>query len=214
MIKFIAFCILFVGINGISLCGDRNATSKPVIDYCISQNGSLESRCCFQLNSTQILAIDLTDMNLNKVPDVIEFKNLVNVTVIDLRFNSQLKSSSDDYLGMRYLDYLILPEQLQCPGEKRAWEIIDQTPDYTGVVCRHQKDLCTNSTAMCTPANSYCVTNGPNHFLCLCKNSYYGYKCLRNGQFPAGTFFSVAIVITVALSTFFYMTHRRNVKKD
>ena len=214
MIKFLIFSILFVGINGEGICGDHDATSKPVIDYCISQHGTLESRCCFQLNSNKILAIDLSDMNLNIVPNVNQFMNLINVTVIDLRLNPHLKSSADDFLSMKSLDYLLLPELFQCPGEKRVWKIIDQTTDPKGVMCMHQKDFCTNSTDMCTQPNSYCLTNGPNHFLCLCKNDYYGYKCLRHGQFPIGIFLSVAVAITVAVSAFFYITQRRNVKKD
>jgi hypothetical protein len=219
MIKLIVFSIIFIFINGElqskSLCVGRNASSKPVIDYCISQNGSLESRCCFALNSTNILAIDLTDMNLNKIPDLIEYMNLVTVNVIDLRLNPQLKSSEkDDFIGMKSLDYLFLPEQFSCPGDKRAWQVINQTDDPIGIVCMHQRDFCTNSTDVCVQSTSYCVTNGPNHFLCLCKTGYYGYKCLRHGQFPIGIFFGSAVAITLVLSVFFYFTQRRHVKKD
>ena len=39
----------------------------------------------------KILAIDLTEMNLNKVPDY-QYE-YINLTVIDLRLNPQLKSS-------------------------------------------------------------------------------------------------------------------------
>ncbi|CAF2382868.1 unnamed protein product [Rotaria sp. Silwood2] len=219
MMKLILISILFIFINGElntkSLCTDRNVTSKPVIDYCISQNGSLEFRCCFLSDSNNILAIDLTEMNLNKVPDLTEFVNLINVTMMDLRSNPQLKSSEkNDFLSMKYLDYLFLPEQYSCPGEKRVWQVINKTTDPIGVLCMHQKDFCTNSTDICTETNSYCVPNGPNHFLCLCKNGYYGYKCLRHGQFPTGKFFGIAIPITVVLCVFFYLTQRRHVKKD
>ena len=51
--------------------------------------------------------------------------------------------------------------------------------------------------------DSYCVPNGPNHFLCLCKNGYYGYKCLRYGKFPAGKFFGISIAITVTFKWLF-----------
>jgi len=219
MIKLIVFATFFVFITGElkskSLCVGRNATSRSVIDYCISQNGSLESRCCLAVNSTNILAIDLTEMNLNKVPDLNEYMNLITVHMIDLRLNSQLKpSEKDDFLGMQSLDYLFLPEQFSCPGDKRVWQVINQTIDPMGVVCMHQKDLCTNSTDICVQSSSYCVLNGPNHFLCLCKNGYYGYKCLRHGQFPVGKFFGITLAITVVLSVFFYLTQRRNVKKD
>ncbi len=212
MFKFVVFCILFVYINGeLSLCIDRNATSKPVIDYCVSQNGVLKSRCCYALNSTIILAIDLTEMNLNKLPNLIEY---INLTVIDLRLNPELKSQTDDFLGLKSLDYLLLPEQYKCPGDKRVWQIIDYIDDPKGLVCQHQKNFCANSTDMCVQSRSYCARNGPNHFLCLCKDGFYGYKCLRYGKFQAGKFFGLVGAITVVLSTFFYFTHRRNVKKD
>jgi hypothetical protein len=213
MIQFIVLSILFIYINGeLSLCVDRNATSKQVINYCISHNGVLESRCCYAMNSKNILAIDLTEMNLTKVPDLIEY---VNLTVIDLRLNPELNpSKSDDFLGLKSLDYLLLPEQYQCPGDKRVWQIIDYIDDPKGIECQHQKNVCINSTDMCVQSNSYCVLNGPNHFLCLCKNDYYGYKCLRSGRFPAAKFFGLTVVITVGLSVFLYLTHRRHVKKD
>lgn len=214
MFKIILFSIFFVHINcQLNLCQDRNATSKQVIDYCLSQNGILESRCCYLINNTKILiGIDLTETNLNRIPNLIEYKNL---TIIDLRLNPNLKSSeTDDFLGLIHLDYLLLPEQYSCPGNTRVWQIVDHIDDPKGVICQHQKDFCTKTKDMCVQTNSYCAVNGPNHFLCLCKDGFYGYKCLRLGTFPAAKFFSIAIVITVVLSGFFYTIHRRNIKKD
>ncbi|CAF3293343.1 unnamed protein product [Rotaria socialis] len=219
MIKLILISSFFVFINGDfeteSLCGDHNATSKSIIDYCISQNGSLKFRCCFLSNSSNILAIDLTEMKLNKVPDLKEFTDLTNLTMVDLRLNPQLESSTqDDFFGMLSLDYLYLPEQYPCPGEKHAWQSINQTIDPKGILCMYQKDVCINSTNFCVEPNSYCATNGPNHFFCLCKTGYYGYKCLRHGQFPMGKFFGISITTTIVLSIFFFWTQRRHVKKD
>jgi len=213
MIKYFLVSILFVYSHGeLSLCKDGNASSKPVIDYCLSQNGILEFRCCYAENSRNLLAIDLMKMNFDKVPDLFEY---VNLTVIDLRLNSQLKSSqTNDFLGLKSLDYLLLPEQYSCPGDKRVWNIINLIDDPKGIVCQHQKTLCTNSSHICIEPMSYCLPNGPNHFLCLCKDGYYGYKCLRQEHFPAGIFFGLSIAITLILSTFFYLTHRKNVKKD
>ncbi|CAF0872734.1 unnamed protein product [Adineta steineri] len=219
MIKFIVFNALFVFINGELksniLCLGQNTTSKSVIDYCLSQNGRLESRCCLSSNSTQILAIDLTDMNLNKVPSFSEYNDLITVNMIDLRINPQLKSSeNEDFLRMQSLNYLFLPKQLPCPGNEHVWKIINQTIDPIGIACIEQKDFCLNSTYTCPALNSYCVTNGPNHYLCLCKDGYHGYKCLRHGEFPKLSFFGITVVITIVLSTFFYLTQRRNIKKD
>lgn len=198
-----------------NICTGRNAISQPVIDYCTSKNGSLESRCCFSSNSTSILAIDLTNMDLNRVPNSIEFENLTNVTVMDLRLNPQLKYiAADDFLDMKYLDQLYLPEQYQCPGGQRIWEVMNQTTDLKGFACMHQKDICKYLNGTCPVSTSSCASNGPNHFLCLCKPGYYGYKCLRHGKFPVGTFFGAALAITAVLSVFCYLAQRRNVKKD
>jgi hypothetical protein len=212
MIKYFLFCILFVYNYGeLNLCKDGNVTSKPVIDYCSSQHGTFDGRCCYGNNSKNLLAIDLTQMNFDKIPNLNEY---VNLTVIDLRLNSQLKSQSDDFLGLISLDYPILPEQYSCPGNTHVWKDIHSIGDPKGIVCQHQKDFCTNSTDICTQPNSYCHPNGPNHFLCLCKDGYYGYKCLRFGHFPTGMFWGPVIAITLILSTFFYLTQRKNVKKD
>jgi hypothetical protein len=213
MIKYFLFAILFVDSHGeFNFCKDENVTSKPVIDYCKSQNGTLEGRCCYAENSKNLLAIDLIEMNFDQVPDLIEY---VNLTVIDLRLNSQLKpSQSNDFLGLKSLDYLLLPEQYSCPGDKHVWKDIHLIDDPKGIVCQHQKDLCINSSDICTQPSSYCLPNGPNHFLCLCQDGYYGYKCLRNSHFPAGSFLGSVIAITLILSTFFYLTQRKNVKKD
>src|SRR5436309_679340 len=80
MIQLLIFSILFVYINGdLNLCIGQNATSKPVIDYCRTRNGVLEFRCCYTLNSKNILSIDLTEMNFDKIPDLNEY---INLTVI------------------------------------------------------------------------------------------------------------------------------------
>ena len=164
------------------------------------------------MNSKNVVAIDLMNMNFDKVPDLIEY---VNLTVIDLRLNSKLKPSErNDFVGLKSLDYLLLPEQYSCPGDKRVWQFIDLINNPKGIICQHQKDICRNSTDMCISPASDCLPNGPNHFLCVCKEGYHGYKCLRHGHFPAGKFFGAAIAITFVISTFFYLTHRRNVKKD
>jgi hypothetical protein len=214
MIYFIRFSILFVFVHGGSdLCEGRNTTSQSVIDYCISQNGSLKSRCCYSSDFNRILAVDLTELNLIKVPDLTENMNFITVNMIDLRLNSHLETSQkSDFLGMQSLDYLLLPEQYNCPGEKHVWQIIDKTNNPIGIICKHQKDFCTNSPDTCPQSNSYCNTNGPNHLLCLCKSGYYGYKCLRYGTFPTGTVFGTSTVVTVIGSVFFYWTQRRHVK--
>lgn len=197
----------------LNICSNGKATSQPVIDYCTSQNGKLEDRCCYAMNSMNLLAIDLIDMNLIEVPNLIEY---VNLTVIDLRLNSQLKSSkTTDFLGLNLLDILLLPEQYSCPGDKHVWQIINSTDNPKGILCQHQINICLNSSNdLCIPTRSSCHPNGPNHFQCLCKDNYHGYKCLRQGSFPVWKFSGLVILFTGLLTTFFYLTHRKYVKRD
>lgn len=205
--------IFFTQVNAdFNLCSNGNATSEPVIDYCASQNGRLEDRCCYARNSKNLLAIDLIEMSLTEVPNLSEH---INLTVIDLRLNSQLKSSKNtDFLGLNSLDSLLLPSHYSCPGEKHVWQIINSTDNPTGNLCQHPINLCLNSSDLCVPIRSYCRPNGPNHFQCLCKDDYHGYKCLRQGSFPVWKFTAVVLLMTGLLTTFFYYTHRKYVKKD
>ncbi|UJR35018.1 hypothetical protein I4U23_027794 [Adineta vaga] len=219
MIKFLILNTFLISIHSQLIfqdfCVDRNATSQSVIDYCASYGGLLKSRCCYSLNSIDIIAIDLTELDLVKIPNLNEYKNLINVSLIDLRLNIHLKQfENEDFLGMKSLKTLYLPDQYSCPGGKSIWQMINKTIDPSGFVCMNQKDFCENSTNLCPESNSYCTLNGPNHFLCLCKQDYYGYKCLRHGQFPFGTFLGISLTLTVVFSVFFYLTQRRNVKND
>lgn len=195
-----------------SLCAGKEATSEPVIDYCNSQNGSLILRCCFLHDKLSFVAIDLMDFNFTQVPDFTQIKNY-NLSVIDLRSNPELEPSSDnDFLTLTYLDDLLLPENFSCPGGANVWAEMTQTTKPKGNRCMHQKNFCLNLTDKCVEKGSYCSTNGPNHFLCLCENGYYGYKCLRNGKFPAAGFFASTLSITVIASAILYWTQRRHVK--
>lgn len=196
----------------LNLCSNGNLTSEFVKEFCVEQNGSLINRCCYAMNSNNLLAIDLIEMNLTEVPTLSDYGNL---TVIDLRLNLLLKSSkTDDFLGLNSLDNLLLPEGYSCPGGSQIWQIINTTINPQGNLCQHPKNFCLTVNDLCNSTRSSCHSNGPNHFLCLCKENYYGYKCLRQGRFPVGKFTGLVIGITTIFSTFFYFTHRKNLKKD
>ncbi|CAF0897790.1 unnamed protein product [Rotaria sp. Silwood1] len=218
---FNVYSIVFVVLNfigniqaeGGSLCAGKNVTSQPVIEYCDSQDGYLIFRCCRSYDNETFIAADLMDLNLTEIPDFTQFENY-NLSVIDLRSNPELIPSPDyDFLTLKYLDDLILPENFSCPGGHDVWEIVDKIADPVGNRCRHQKNFCSNLTDICDENGSYCSTNGPKHFLCLCKDGLHGYKCLRNGKFPTVAFFVSTIAVTAIASTFLYWTQRRHVKQ-
>jgi hypothetical protein len=195
------------------LCAGRDAISKPVIEYCAAQNGSLRFRCCLLSDPTTIIAVDLVNLNLATVPDFTRYSNL-KISVVDLRLNPQLEPSrKNDFLAMQSLDDLLLPEHFDCPGGQRVWQIVDKITDPVGNRCLHQQDFCVNSTGTCSERTSYCSTNGPDHFLCLCKSNLSGYKCLRRGSFPIGVFLGSSAAVTVVASTLLFWTQRRHVMK-
>jgi len=159
------------------------------------------------------VAIDLMGSNLTEIPDFIQNENL-NLSVIDLRSNPDLQPSNDNnFLTLTYLNDLLLPVHVDCSGGLRIWERVESVDNPKGNRCRNQTDICVNSTHLCIEESSLCTTNGPNHFLCLCKQDYYGYKCLRNGTFPTAIFFGSTVGITIFSSIFLYWTQRRHVKK-
>ena len=220
MLHAIVSCLLLLSVvrgksEPTELCAGGTATSVLVLDYCLSRNGSIEHRCCFSSNSTNIVAIDLTDLNLARVPDFTPFVNLQTLTLIDLRSNPQLKASANlDFVALRSLDDLLLPDNFDCPGGQRTWQVMQNISNPAGNRCLHQKDVCSNRTDICPGSNSLCMPNGPTHVLCLCRSGYYGYKCLRDGTFPSAIFVASTLVITLAGILFFYWTQRRHVKRS
>ena len=195
------------------LCAGRNATSQPVIDFCSEHNGNLTLRCCFSADFKTILAVDMFDLDLVSVPDFTHYADL-DVRVLDLRGNPQLEpKNSSDFLTLTTLNELFLPEQFDCPGGTRVWQTMNKTTEPAGNLCLQQIDFCANSSHTCVEPRSSCSVNGPNHFLCLCKADYHGYKCLRQGKFPATVFLGSTAGVTVVASALLYWTQRRHVRK-
>jgi len=222
MMKIIVLSILVNFISSfesedVSICAGKIATSPYVIEFCDWYGGTIKHRCCRLYDNdtfaATFIAIDLMDSNLTEVPDFSHTENL-NLTVIDLRSNPDLEPSKEnDFLTLIYLNDLLLPEHVNCPGGLRVWERVDSVDDPKGIRCRNQTDICVNSTHLCDEESSLCAANGPNHFLCLCTSGYYGYKCLRYGTFPTAIFFGSTAGITIFASIFLYWKQRRHVKK-
>jgi hypothetical protein len=215
--NFILLNILCISVNlvssfeGTSLCVGKNATSQPVIEYCANQTGEMLYRCCRKYDNKTFIAIDLTEANLTEIPNFAEHLHF-NFTVIDLRLNDDIVSSNvSAFIGLSDLDYLLLPDHIECPGGNGSWEIIDETTDPPGTLCQHQISICSSSPDLCTERGALCTGNGPTKFLCFCKPGYHGYKCLRYGNFPSGAFYGTTAGITVIASALLYWKQRRNV---
>lgn len=199
---------------GVSICAGRIATSEPVRRFCGEAGGTIVQRCCRANTNLTFLAIDLMDANLTEIFVFRRDKNL-NLSVIDLRNNSLLQPSfhDDAFLTLKYLNELLLPPQVPCPGGPDSWEKINKTIDPPGSYCINQISVCVNNTDLCTETGSMCVSNGPFSYVCNCTTDYHGYKCLRHGTFPYGAFFGATLGVTVVASILLFWTQRRHVKK-
>lgn len=195
-------------IRGEEFCLGNNGTSEYVRMFCDHINGSFIDRCCYSSESKELIAIDLTELNLEQVPSF-----NASIRLIDLRLNRHLHPNKDsDFIHLQVLDDLFLPEQYQCPGGEDVWALIERLNDSSGYHCHQQIDSCLHRSNSCPSNRSFCNSNGPDHILCLCRSGFYGYKCLRKGEFPFGRFLGATTVITLILSTIFYWTQRRHVR--
>lgn len=207
-------CVSNFELNDKSPCFGKNATSEPVIRFCDEIGGTLVFRCCRAPTNTTFVAIDFMDANLTDIPIFRDHSNF-NLSVVDLRENSDLQSSIDDdaFLTMIYLEELLLPKQVPCPGGRNMWQTINETIEPEGYYCINQISICVNSTDFCPEKGSMCDSNGPSHYVCQCQPDYHGYKCLRHGDFPSGIFLGTCTAVTIVASILFFWTHRRHVKK-
>ena len=199
---------------GVSICAGKKAVSEPVHRFCNESRGTMVFRCCRATDNKTFSAIDLMDANLTEIFTFRNDSNL-NLSVIDLRNNPQLKSSIHDnaFLTLKYLNELLLPPQVLCPGGPGSWEKINNTIDPPGHYCMNQISVCVNNTDLCTESGSTCVSNGPFSYVCNCTTDYHGYKCMRHGTFPFGAFFGATLGVTVVACVLLFWTQRRHVKK-
>ncbi len=112
-----------------SICQHNFFFSPFVIDFCIWYGGKRKHRCCRVYDNDTFMAIDLMDSNSTEIPDFNQSQNL-NLSVIDLRSNSDLEPSNDnDFRTLTYLNDLLLPEHVNCPGGLRVWERVELVDD-------------------------------------------------------------------------------------
>lgn len=177
-----------------STCPDSNITEQ-IRDECKLRHFEIEERCCF-FNDT-IVGLDLNDCNITDLNDAI--LNKTEIVVLGLKNNIKLNCSIEEYAGFVKLEFLALPNSCDCPG---SWNIT-----YDNHTCDGQIDRC-QSEVNCT-ANGLCIPNGPGIAHCVCKPDHYGYRCLRQGDFPTVPFVVGTTVSTFVLSVFFWFTQRR-----
>ncbi|XP_010791522.1 all-trans retinoic acid-induced differentiation factor isoform X2 [Notothenia coriiceps] len=169
------------------LCSGAVLNGTAVGRFCSSSAGRIEGRCCLRNDNTSDPEHIIGDLSLNPI---------VNI-------------SEAAFQGFIELNYMILPEDIFCPGGNTSWEKVEVNKGNR--FCEGQKDTCnqTGQLSMNCPENSLCASYGPSFFECSCADAYHGYKCLREGEFPLLQVFAPLGASTFVISLLLWLTQRR-----
>lgn len=195
------------------LCNGTVLSDSAVSRFCTSSAGRMNGRCCIRNGTTcdqeTIVGLDLSNCALTQVGSLQEASA---ATIIDLSLNPITNISDSTFQGFKELNYLILPVKLLCPGGVTSWKNIEEKEGNR--ICEGQNNMCnqTGQMSMDCPENSQCAPYGPGLFECSCTDNYHGYKCLREGDFPALQVFGPLGASTVVFSLLLWVTQRRKVK--
>lgn len=195
------------------LCSGTVRNDSEVGQFCSSSAGRIEGRCCLKNVTTGehdcITGLDLSNCSLTLVGNLQE---ATTATILDLSHNPITNIKDSTFQGFIVLNYLILPNNVLCPGGNTSWEHIELKNEIR--LCKGQNNMCnqTGQMSMNCPENSLCGPYGPGFFECSCADNYHGYKCLREGEFPALQVFGPLGASTVVISFLLWVTQRRKAK--
>jgi len=175
--------------------------------------------CCGKSVGGDIIGIDLRNCSLTAIDSALFACNYSHfdrskIEWIDLSLNALVSGnvSHAAFRGMTSLSKVVLPVDAGgCPGGGQAFE--EEVVDSGELLCVNQTDWCVKMYALnftCV-ANSACYKDGPGYLNCTCLPGYFGYKCLKSGEFPFAIFFGTLGSATLVLSIFLYYTQRRHV---
>ncbi|XP_035534532.1 all-trans retinoic acid-induced differentiation factor [Morone saxatilis] len=195
------------------LCGGTILNDTTVGKLCSSSAGRVDGRCCWTNDNTSdpkhIIGLDLSNCSLTHVEDL---QAASTALMIDLSLNPIVNISDSAFQGFTELNYMILPQDIVCPGGNTSWQKVEVKEGNR--LCEGQKDTCnqTGQLSINCPENSLCAPYGPGFFECSCADNYHGYKCLREGEFPALQVFGPLGASTVVISILLWVTQRRKAK--
>ncbi|XP_029318443.1 all-trans retinoic acid-induced differentiation factor [Cottoperca gobio] len=195
------------------LCNGTILNGTAVGQFCSVSAGRIDGRCCLKNDNTSdpehIIGLDLSNCSLTHVEDL---QGASTSLMIDLSLNPIVNISDTAFQGFIELNYMILPQYIVCPGGNASWEKVELKDGNR--ICKGQKDMCnqTGQLSINCPENSLCAPYGPSFFECSCADGYRGYKCLREGEFPALQVFGPLGASTVVISFLLWVTQRRKAK--
>ncbi|XP_071394085.1 all-trans retinoic acid-induced differentiation factor [Centroberyx affinis] len=196
-----------------SLCNGTVLNGTAVGQFCTSSAGRTDGRCCLRNDNTStpeyIIGLDLSNCSLAHVEDL---QGASTALMIDLSLNPIVTINDSVFQGFIELDYMILPPNVLCPGGNASWEKVEVKEGNR--LCQGQRNVCnqTGQMSLNCPENSLCAPYGPGFFECSCADNYHGYKCLREGGFPAVQVFGPLGASTVLISILLWVTQRRKAK--
>ncbi|XP_074484153.1 all-trans retinoic acid-induced differentiation factor [Sebastes fasciatus] len=195
------------------LCSGTVLNGTAVGRFCFLSAGRIDGRCCLRNENISdpehIIGLDLSNCSLTHVEDL---QGASTALMIDLSLNPIVNISDTAFQGFTDLNYLILPQDMVCPGGNTSWEKVEVKDGNR--LCEGQKDMCnqTGQLSMNCPENSLCAPYGPSFFECSCAVNYHGYKCLREGEFPLLQVFVPLGAFTVVMAILLWVTQRRKAK--
>uniref|UniRef100_A0A3Q3XDD1 EGF-like domain-containing protein n=1 Tax=Mola mola TaxID=94237 RepID=A0A3Q3XDD1_MOLML len=192
------------------LCNGTVLNGTEVGRFCLSSGGRIHGRCCLRNDNTSDTE-RLTGNTSTRLTHFFLLFLLYNpVLCRDLSLNNVSNISNTLFQGFVELNDLILPQVIACPGGNASWETVE-VKDTTRF-CKGQKNTCnqTGQLPISCPKNSNCGPFGPGFFECSCVGDYHGYKCLREGEFPAIQVFGPLGASTVVVSLLLWFTQRRH----
>ncbi|KAM6954112.1 all-trans retinoic acid-induced differentiation factor [Aplochiton taeniatus] len=200
----------------IQICNRCNGTvlNNTILgQFCNNSVGFVKGRCCLLKDKTgdpeYVIGLDLSNCSLSNVVDL---QGASTAELIDLSFNPIVILSDSVFQGFIQLSRLILPSNLECPGGNVSWGTVKV--EGGNIICEEQRNICnqTGQLSLNCPESSLCAPYGPGFFECSCTANHHGYKCLREGEFPAVQVFGPLGATTVVVSILLWVTQRRKAK--
>jgi len=198
--------------GAVDLC-NKKCGEKESDDICTNTGcDTLIGNCCWKNGAIMIdlRNCGLLDLEANTFLREVVLENQTHsIERICINNNdlSPKNVSRDAFRGLTGLKTIVVPKlYAECPGGNKYWE----HPLNTSLVCEGQKTSCNISGEIC-PDKSHCVSDGPGLMRCRCNEGYYGYKCLKSGQFPYAIFYGCLGAATVVISGVLWYVGRRKI---
>ncbi|XP_043917427.1 all-trans retinoic acid-induced differentiation factor isoform X2 [Protopterus annectens] len=135
------FSVLGSGIRVCSICPGEIRNGSAVAEFCYSNSSFVsERRCCLKKQNSQVVVVGLDFGNCSLSQIDTELQTASTAEVIDLTDNPLKNLPVSAFRGLVGLQYIVLPELVNCPGDDISWEEVNITANKR--ICKEQKNIC------------------------------------------------------------------------